>query len=187
MDESKNNLLDELLEIAAPLQKVEEENTTTSLVTTEKKMFSDVIAQPNDILVPDLTPLSPQDDDIAYARKKMRNIITAAEDAYNELANIANETQQPRAYEVLATLLKTATDATNQLIATHKTRAEIKKLEQGGVLSTVYDKAGSPTSLTQVNQTIEKAVFVGTATEMMEKLTSMETPQIENETDGNSN
>lgn len=183
---SGNNLLDEILEISssAPPSDIEISNTATDLVPVETSLNPNrnIVGKLDDIRVPDPVPYSPQDDDIAYARKKMRNIITAAEEAFNELATIANETQQPRAYEVLATLLKTATDATKELVTTHKTKAEIKKLESGGILNTAYDKSG-PTSLTQVNQTIEKAVFVGTATEMMDKLAEIETKN----TDGNSN
>lgn len=162
------NLLDELLEInhASANSSTEIEKLPVPLSVSSKSVVKD------EIKVEDPTPLSTQDDDIAFARKKMRNIIKAAEEAFSELANIANETQQPRAYEVLATLLKTATDATKELITTHKTKAEIKRIEQGGMLNTAYDK-NSPTALTQVNQTIEKAVFVGTATEMMDRISSM--------------
>lgn len=172
---SKNNLLDELLEIAAPLQTgaitCDDGDNSNNLPATRGGSSTAIQGQ-EEIVVHDPVPVSPQDDDIAFARKKMRNIIKAAEDAFNELANIANETQQPRAYEVLATLLKTTTDATKELVATHKTKAEIKRLEQGGVINTAFDK-GNNQSLTQVNQTIEKAVFVGTATEMMDRLSSV--------------
>jgi hypothetical protein len=186
MSNTENNLLDEILEITG---KQQQQDTTDALIngvsSSQPKNDLTVVPLIDEIKVPDPTPYSPQDDDIAFARKKMRNIIRAAEDAFNELANIANETQQPRAYEVLATLLKTATDATKELITTHKTKAEIKKLESGGsLLNTAYDKS-SPTSLTQVNQTIEKAVFVGTATEMMDKLAEIES--IDTTDNGNSN
>lgn len=186
-----NNLLDELLEIAAPLQ-----SPSTPTTNNEENLpvvrgaTSTAIAGMDEILVPDSAPLSPQDDDIAFARKKMRNIIKAAEDAFNDLANIASETQQPRAYEVLATLLKTTTDATKELIATHKTKAEIKRIEQGGSsINTVFDKNGSsePMALTQVNQTIQKAVFVGTAPELMEKLSSIQNNIEEDKGNVNSN
>lgn len=192
---SANNLLDELLEIAAPVQS----SSSSSSVATEQPSLpvpvpasarSTAIQGMDEIVVPDSTPLSPQDDDIAFARKKMRNIIKAAEDAFNDLANIASETQQPRAYEVLATLLKTTTDATKELIATHKTKAEIKRIEQGGsLINTAYDKNGGsePMALTQVNQTIEKAVFVGTAPELIEKLSSIQNNTNEENNNANVN
>lgn len=185
---SANNLLDELLEIAAPLQSstTASENTSNLPTIPTNSRTSTAIQGQEEIVVHDPTPISTQDDDIAFARKKMRNIIKAAEDAFNELANIANETQQPRAYEVLATLLKTTTDATKELVATHKTKAEIKRLEQGGAINTAFDKTNNP-SLTQVNQTIEKAVFVGTATEMMDRLSSISKTEDSSTENGNSN
>jgi len=107
------NLLDELLEIDSSAVTATTNNSSSEVAVYAAR--SDIIV-PDPIEVPDATPRSPQEDDIAFARRKMRIIIKAAESAFNELAIVANETQQPRAYEVLATLLKTATDATKELI-----------------------------------------------------------------------
>lgn len=169
---TEKNLLDELLEIDTV--------AATAPTNTDLQVFAtrtDVIV-PDPIEVPDATPRSPQEDDIAFARRKMRIIIKAAESAFNELAIVANETQQPRAYEVLATLLKTATDATKELVGTHKTRAEIKRLEMGSGLNTAFDNQGN-TNFTQVNQNIEQAVFVGTASEMLDRIDKQRQEQLQ--------
>jgi len=100
----------------------------------------------------------------------MRSVIKVAEEAMNELAVIASDTQQPRAYEVLANLLKTTAEATKELIGTHKTRAEINRLNNTSGL-TNYDKEQQNDNINTGNQVnIEKAVFVGTAVDLMDHL-----------------
>ena len=158
------NILDELLEIDAPTPS--EGNTSTEIVPVKPR----VPAQPDPIVVKDSYPSSPQDDDLAYARRKMRSVIKVAEEAMNELAVIASDTQQPRAYEVLANLLKTTAEATKELIGTHKTRAEINRLNNTSGL-TNYDKEQQNDNINTGNQVnIEKAVFVGTAVDLMDHL-----------------
>ncbi len=174
---TSRNLLDELLEIDPTAIPTIQANTgnivvvpASTLPVVRKKETRAVEA----ILVPDAHPLTTQDDDMAFARKKMRNIIKVAEDAYTDLAVIANETEQPRAYEVLANLLKTASEVTKELVGTHKIKEEINRLKNAPRgMSTAFDNDGAPSgnnNLTQINQTIEQAVFVGSATDMLDRI-----------------
>lgn len=160
---SVKNLLDELLEID-PKTNANGTNSAVATVTTPKPP---AVVKDN-IVVPDETPSSPQDDDMAYARKKMRKIISVAEDASMELAQIASDTQQPRAYEVLANLLKTTSEATRDLLGTHKTKAEIARLNNAGQMSK-FEKFESEHGINTGNQiNVEKAVFVGTASDLLD-------------------
>jgi hypothetical protein len=159
------NILDELLEISVPVTG----NTIQQKTTNGQPTAIAIRKEPDPIVVKDSYPVSPQDDDMAFARRKMRNVIKVAEDAMTELAVIASDTQQPRAYEVLANLLKTTAEATKELIGTHKTRAEINRLNNTTGL-TNYDKQESDNINTGNQVNIEKAVFVGTAADLMDHL-----------------
>jgi hypothetical protein len=66
--------------------------------------------------------------DLDSARKGIHRLRTAAEDAISELADIAYTSQHPRAYEVLANLIKTGLDANKDLVEVEKKRLEL----QGG-------------------------------------------------------
>lgn len=158
------NILDELLELTEPSSA-----NTESAAPSRSNTAVVVRKEPDPIVVRDNYPVSPQDDDMAFARRKMRNVIAVAEDAMNELAVIASDTQQPRAYEVLANLLKTTAEATKELIGTHKTRAEINRLNNTTGL-TNFDKQESDNINTGNQVNIEKAVFVGTAADLMDHL-----------------
>jgi hypothetical protein len=71
------------------------------------------------------------DRDIAYARTMMYDTIKLAHDAVEEMVDIAKQSQHPRAFEVVATLLNTMREANKDLIDLHKKKKEIKKDEAG--------------------------------------------------------
>lgn len=162
-----NNILDDLLGIdPLPEQHTKKTQNTEVAVTTPAKV-------PDPIVVPDSHPTTTQDDDLAFARIKMRNMIKAAEDAVSELSEIAASTQQPRAYEVLANLIKTTAEATKELVATHKTKAEINRLNNANMTNFDRQNQMGPGGLNTGNQiNVEKAVFVGTAADLMDHLDS---------------
>lgn len=97
-----------------------------------------------------------QEDDYNLSRKTFRDLINKGNGAIEDLTDLAKDSESPRAYEVLATLMKTVSDATKDLYDLQKKTKELKKID--GV------KTGAD------NITVEKAVFVGTPTELLEKL-----------------
>lgn len=160
-----NNILDDLLGIDPLPEKKQNTQTSTEVAVTAP------VKVPDPIVVPDSYPTTTQDDDLAFARIKMRNMIKAAEDAVSELSEIAASTQQPRAYEVLANLIKTTAEATKELVATHKTKAEINRLNNANMTNFDRQNQNGPGSLNTGNQiNVEKAVFVGTAADLMDHL-----------------
>jgi hypothetical protein len=160
-----NNILDDLLGID-PLPGI----TKSTPSSNTEVAGAPPVKVPDPIVVSDSYPTTTQDDDLAFARRKMRNMIKAAEDAVAELSEIAASTQQPRAYEVLANLIKTTSEATKELVATHKTKAEINRLNNANMSN--FDKQqaqqGNLNTGNQIN--VEKAVFVGTAADLMDHL-----------------
>ncbi len=72
------------------------------------------------------------DDDFNMARTNLYDLLQVGQSALDELAMVAQQSQHPRAYEVLSTLTKTLVDANKDLMDLHKQKQTIKKEEGGG-------------------------------------------------------
>jgi hypothetical protein len=57
------------------------------------------------------------DQDLSYVRDKQLEIIKAGHESLQTLLSVANQSQHPRAYEVLGTYLKTLSELNKDLIA----------------------------------------------------------------------
>lgn len=64
-------------------------------------------------------------DDFEYARGNMINIIEKGNEALDGILNVAGQSQQPRSYEVAATLIKTLVDAQKDLLELQKKKKEL--------------------------------------------------------------
>lgn len=96
--------------------------------------------------------------DTQFARENLYDVIAQTSAAANALAGIANESQVPRAYEVLGTLLKIQGEASKQLLDIHKVRKDVQPtLPQPNVAT----PNGGGTY-------IANAVFVGTNAELLD-------------------
>lgn len=115
----------------------------------------------------DLAPLEPtklpdkpqvqDNNDYEYARQNIYSIIETGAHALDELAQVAAQSQHPRAYEVLANLVKTMVEANKDLMNLKKTKAEI-------------DNA-NPDQVT--NNKVQNNLFVGSTAELQKLLSSM--------------
>lgn len=106
------------------------------------------------------------DDDFAIARDNIVDVVSVAKDAIEKLAVIADQSQHPRAFEVLGSLIKTVLDAQQDMLALHKKREELKP---GSVKDT--PKEGAPHSITNQN------LFVGSTAELQRILEDMAKPK----------
>jgi hypothetical protein len=93
------------------------------------------------------------DEDADSARTNIKDIIETGATALEELADVAQQSQHPRAYEVLATLMKNMVEANKDLLQLHKTKKEIKQTSGGG------DTGGGNKTTNQV--------FVGSTDELL--------------------
>jgi hypothetical protein len=66
------------------------------------------------------------DLDFDYIRENLKDLIAKGKDSVDELLVIAKQSQHPRAFEVIATLLKTISDMNAELMATHKKKADLE-------------------------------------------------------------
>ena len=98
-------------------------------------------------------PLSPEgsndvDTDYQYARENLYNVIERGSDALNTLVEIANQSESPRAFEIVSTLIKTLSDANKDLL---EVQTKVKKLKE--------ETHTGPNNVTN-------ALFIGNTTEL---------------------
>ena len=103
--------------------------------------------------------------DYEYTRGNLYSIIEKGQEAINGILELAQETETPRAYEVVGHLIKNVSDATDKLLDLQK---KMDDLEQGS-------KKQNPT-------TVNNALFVGSTAELSKLLNTKQFDNIQNET-----
>ena len=101
-------------------------------------------------------PVNVVESDTEYARTNIKELIDAGADAIKELAVVARDSQHPRAYEVMAGMLKNLSDMNKDLLEIQKRKQDLTGVKES--------------SSNDVN--IDKAVFVGSTAELMKLLKS---------------
>lgn len=91
--------------------------------------------------------------DANYSRANYYNLIEKGNEALDGILEVAKESQHPRAYEVAANMIKNLSDVTEKLMILQKQQQDLKP------------KEALPTNIT-----VDKAVFVGSTTELLKKL-----------------
>ena len=122
-----------------------------------------VKVEANAVVVNDNTEASQdQEEDYRLSRSTFRNLIKKGGEAIDELYDLAKNSEHPRSYEVLATLMKTVSDTTKDLYDLQK---KTKDLKQSG--------KNRPQDDSRMN--IEKGVvFVGSPSELLKKVKNNE-------------
>lgn len=105
--------------------------------------------------------LPDQQEDYSLARNTFRNLIDRGNLAIDDLTGLARESESPRAFEVLATLMKTVADTTKDLYDLQKKTKDLLT-------------NGNEKKLDETNITVDKAVFVGTTAELLKKVKSQQ-------------
>ena len=95
------------------------------------------------------------DADAEFARNNMRELISNGNKALTDLASVANQSESPRAYEVLATMMKNLAEMNKDLLELQKRKREL-----------------APQSESTKGVNIDKAVFVGSTTELLKMIKS---------------
>ena len=101
------------------------------------------------------TPHETGDADADYnlSRRTFRDLITKGNQAMESLTDLAKESESPRAYEVLATMMKTIADTTKDLYDLQKKTKDLRG-----------ERREEPSI------TVEKAVFVGKPSDLLKKI-----------------
>lgn len=126
--------------------------------------LSEVLGIENDIEItpprnqPEIIINTPHEEDDIKAdynlsRRTFRDLINKGNDAMESLTDLAKESESPRAYEVLATMMRTVADTTKDLYDLQKKTKELSG-----------QKKDDPT----VN--VDKAIFVGTTADLLKQI-----------------
>ena len=104
-------------------------------------------------------PVKPEDvveTDTEYARRNIRDLIDKGSVAVDNLLQVSKESEHPRAYEVVAGLMKTMADLNKDLLELQKRKKDLQPQ---------LDSASN-----RGNITVEKAVFVGSTAELLKQI-----------------
>ena len=85
--------------------------------------------------------------DLDYARENYYHLIETGRRSLEDLVDVANQSQHPRAYEVIATLIKTLTDTNDKVVD-------------------LQSKAKAILSDTEAKKVTNNNLFVGSTTEL---------------------
>jgi hypothetical protein len=114
--------------------------------------------KPDNNVVVSVENSSVVDSDTEFARGNIKNLIHKGNTAIDELLQVAKHSEHPRAYEVAAGLIKNLSDLNKDLLEIQKKKQELEGTKGQ--------------SNKDVN--IDKAVFIGSTTELMKLLKNKE-------------
>lgn len=100
------------------------------------------------------------DRDYAEVRQNLKRIIEKSEEAVESILEVAVESQNPRAYEVVAQLLAASLEANNKLMHLHKQIKDINK-----------EEPGKTTNVTN------NSIFVGNTADLQKMIRNMAAPK----------
>lgn len=88
------------------------------------------------------------DQDYEESRKTIKELVNKGNQAIDHLLAIASESEHPRAFEVVATLIKNTADANEKLMTMQKAVRDMKNIKQ------------------KSDVTVDKAIFIGSTSEL---------------------
>lgn len=118
------------------------EPKSQSVTTVTPTPVASVVPTDNSNLDKDL------DKDYEESRKVLKDLVRKGNDAIEHLLAIATDTEHPRAFEVVATLIKNTAEANEKLMTMQKAVRDMKNIKA---------KEGV---------TVDKAIFVGSTAEL---------------------
>jgi hypothetical protein len=124
-------------------------------ITADKK---EIVSQPERIGPSNNDIIVDAEEDYIFARQHIKKLIDTSDDAIATMHALASDAEHPRAFEVLAGMIKTAADINSQLLSLQKER---KKIVQEPPTGGRGESSGYTTN---------NAIFVGTTTELQKLL-----------------
>ena len=73
---------------------------------------------------------SNQQNDYNYSRETYYELIEKGKDALDNMIDVARESEHPRAYEVLSTLIKNVSDVNDKLMDLNKKQKDLEKKDE---------------------------------------------------------
>jgi len=140
------------------IQMVEEViNPPRKKVPTTKKRKTTTVIEHESPSKSVITTGEDQVQDYNLGRKTLRTLIDTGMTSMDDMKDLARQSESPRAYEVMSTMMKTIADMTKDL---YDLQAKTKEL------NSTDDKKKDTDS--RIN--VEKAVFVGSSADLLRKI-----------------
>lgn len=96
-------------------------------------------------------------DDYEFARGNIISVINKGQEALDDIASIAQQSESARAYEVTTALIKTLVEANKDLLDLAKKKKDLR----------------DPKEIDDSNRTVNNNLFVGSTSELVEMLQNM--------------
>jgi hypothetical protein len=164
---ANNDVLDEILDIARDTA-----NALTKVPDGEQAVVPSGNTALVEVLPAEIVPVREQDakleTDFEFARDKMRDLIKKGQEAVDSAIMLAQSGDSPRAYEVVGGMITAIIQANKELISIHKTRKDTQQTER---TSSPSEGGGSVT--------IDKAVFVGRASDLLREIRALTQPKVD--------
>ena len=134
-------------------------STILETESNEEEVVGELIPAEEEQLPAEVIPAAGTERDIEYdyeySRITHRDLIEKGTDALDGILKVAKESQHPRAYEVAGNILKNLSDMTDKLMVLQEKKKSLKS----------EDEDKTPKSIT-----VEKAVFVGSTSDLLKKV-----------------
>lgn len=97
-------------------------------------------------------------EDFTFARANLREVLENTNEAAENLAQVARQSQNPRAYEVLAKLMDTMIHASDKLLDIHKKIRDVGQIDEPQTHKSITNNlfVGSTADLQQVLANIKR-------------------------------
>lgn len=93
------------------------------------------------------TELAEMDNDVKGAKNNIKELIQVGMESLNELVSVAGQSQHPRAYEVVSTLINTLVSANKDLAAIAIKTGEVNKVSDNRQIHNNFNFSGTAADL----------------------------------------
>lgn len=100
-------------------------------------------------------------DDFEYSRQTYYDLIEKGQDALEEMIVVAKNLEHPRAFEVVAAMMKNISDVNDRLMDLHKKKVSMTQAEKND-------------SITTKNITNNTSVFIGSTSDLQRLMLDMD-------------
>ena len=119
-----------------------------------------IVPRSTDIVVSDEPVDKHIENDYDYVRNNMRDLLATGSDALLDALEVAKQSENPRAYEVVGSLMKNLADMNQQLLDVHQQKQKLTGMEKV--------KEDQSKQITNNN-----AIFVGSTSELAKMIQNM--------------
>jgi hypothetical protein len=130
------------------------DDSLSKVFDVEPIVNSEVIAKDGKVIKPSDSKI---EDDYEISRNNLRVILQQGQEALNKALEVAQQSEHPRAFEVVGNLMKQLADINQQLLDLHQQK---QKLDE-------------PSKSEKAKQVTNNAIFVGSTTELNKLIKNM--------------